>query len=410
MEKKKRRNYGWLIVAMFAFGTFSYQYTQYQLSVVAGELIGKLGLTGEQFSSIFTSTMVPAIFLSIIFGIIIDKIGMKLGISIFMLISCIGGVGHVFADSNGTMYVTMMLTGFGATALNVTSGKMFSNWLKPGLISIGMGCFLSASTLGQLIAQSTTAMIGSLTTAFWIAAILIIAAFIAWAVLGKDKSSDGQVNVPAMEQPSLGETVRVVFKSRNMWLCAFGIFFILGSQVACNTWLPTALVSKGMSVAQAGIASSVVSLGNLCGALFMPMVAAAVGKDKPFIIAFTAICAVGYAFGWQLDGIACYVSFFIFGLCAAALMPFFFSMPIKFKEVGPKYAGTATGLISTIELLGAVVLPTNILLPLASTSGEINFVKYYYLIGACWVIALIICLFLPETAVKTEKVEVSKKL
>ncbi|MDC7126564.1 MAG: MFS transporter [Spirochaetales bacterium] len=407
MTKSKNNKYGGIIVGIFILGAFTYQYLQYQLSIVAPDLIGKLNLTAKQFSGIFSGPLVPAVALSIIFGIIADKLGMKVIIAIAMFVSVIGGIGHIYAGSYGTMYTMMILTGFGAVAVNVTCGKMFSMWVRPELISVVMGVFLAASTVGQFVAQSTTALLGSMNTAFWISGLLCCIVFLLWVILGREKKE--QDSAMSQDIPSIGETLKVVFSSKNMWLCAIGLFLILGCQVGFNMWIPATLVSKGMSQAQAGVIASTVSLGNLCGAIIMPIIAAKLGKNKPFIIVFTLICAAGYSFGWHLSGVLCYVCFFIFGLCASALMPFFISMPLSFPEIGPKYAGTAIGFISTLELLGAVVLPTYVFLPLSMTSAGMNYSRYYLVIGIGWLLAFVIGLLLPETAAKKQLAKESAK-
>lgn len=400
MEKKNYSKYGWVIVALFVFGTFTYQYLQYQMSIVAGDIIGTFGIAEAQFSSLFTSPMIPAIFFSIIFGTIVDRFGMKWVIAAMMLVAAIGGIGHVYASSYGALYVTVLITGFGATIINVTSGKMFSSWLRPEMVSIGMGCFLSASTVGQFVAQSTTAFLGSLSTVFWVSGILCVLVFVAWLILGKENKD---INMANQESAGIGETLKATFTSKNMWFCAIGLFFVLGCQVACNTWLPTALMNKGMSQATAGVVSSIMSFGNLFGSLLSPMIAAKIGKDKPLIIAYTIVCAVGFAFGWRLSGAACYIVFWISGFCASGLMPFFFSMPIKFKEIGPKYAGTATGFASTVELLGAVVLGTYVILPLSQSAQGIDYTRYFLIIGVCWLIATVCAILIPETGMKAKK-------
>jgi len=398
MEQKQKINFGWIILAIFALGAFTYQMTQYQLTMVAGELIPKLGLTQAQFSSLVTAPLVPAIVLSIIVGVLADKISIKLIVAIGMIISCIGGLGHIYARTNTTLYATMFLTGFGAVAINVTCGKIFSQWMKPAMISIAMGIFLAASTVGQFFAQSTTALLGSMNNVFWLSGILCAIVLVLWVVFGRENKVTGQAGF--MEAPSFGETMKAVFASKNMWLCAIGLFFILGCQVAFNIWIPSALIAKGMDPAGAGVLASIVSLGNLSGAIIMPMVATKVGKVKPFIIAFTIICALGYAFGWHLTGTVAYLSFFVFGFCAASLMPFFLSMPMKFKEVGPRFAGTGMGFAATIELLGSVLLPTYIILPLATVGETVDFTRYFYLVGAGWIIALIIGILIPDTGSK----------
>jgi MFS transporter, CP family, cyanate transporter len=401
MKKKENEKYGWIIVAIFILAAFTYQYTQYQLTIVGKSLMSALQLTAAQFTSIFTAPLIPAIFLSLIVGIIADKAGMKLIIAAGMLLSCIGGIGHVFAGSYGSLFSTMLLTGLGAVAVNVTCGKMFSMWIKKEYISMVMGAFLAASTVGQFVAQSTTALLSSFTTAFWISGILCCIVFILWILLGKEKKAPLEA---AGKSPSIKETAKIVFGNKNMWLCAAGLFLILGCQVAFNTWIPAALTSKGMSISQAGLVSSMVSFGNLCGALLSPIIAAKIGKDKPVILLFTLICAAGYAFGWKLNGVACYLLFFIFGMCAAGLMPLYISMPLKFNGIGPAYAGTAIGLISTAELLGGVVIPTYIVLPLATRAAGVDFTRYFSIIGIGWLIAFIIGILLPETAVRKDNI------
>lgn len=57
-------------------------------------------------------------------------------------------------------------------------------------------------------------------------------------------------------------------------------------------------------------------------------------------------------------------------------MPIFLSAPVLLEGLGTKYAGSAAGVISTLQLLGAVLIPTYILTPIA---GE----NYSLLIYAC---------------------------
>ena len=71
-----------------------------------------------------------------------------------------------------------------------------------------------------------------------------------------------------------------------------------------------------------------------------------------------------------------------------------------FQEIGPKYAGTATGLISTIELLGPTLLPSYVLVPLCTGETGVDFVKFFFGIGIIFVILFVITALLPETGIK----------
>ena len=397
MENKKT-NYGWVIVALFCLIVFSTQYLQYQMAPVAGRLMERLNITEQQYSTVFNAGTWPAIAFSIILGIITDRFGLKKTVIVCMILAAVGGMWHAFANSYSTMYIAIMLVGFGVTSTNVTCGKCFGTWLSPAAFSIAMGVFMSVPGIAQFLAQSTTAGFESLDTAFLLSGALTVVALVLWIIFGKENKN--VAGGSKQELPSIGEAAKAVFTNKYMWLIAIGLMLCLGGQVCSNAFLALALQSKGISEQSAGIASSIVPLGSLFGSLFMPMLATKVGRNKPFLLVFAAVCAVGYAFGWQLEGAAAYAAFFITGLCASAMMPFFFAMPVQIKEIGPKYAGTATGLISTIELLGPTLLPSYVLVPLCTGETGVDFVKFFFGIGIIFVILFVITALLPETGIK----------
>lgn len=103
--------------------------------------------------------------------------------------------------------------------------------------------------------------------------------------------------------------------------------------------------------------------------------------------------------GWQISGPFIWVVIFASGLMIGSGMPILFSYPMLLKEIGPKYAGSAGGIISTLQLIGAVVIPTYLITPLA---GD-NYHLMFGLGAACMVALGIINLFLPEVGPKKER-------
>lgn len=65
-----------------------------------------------------------------------------------------------------------------------------------------------------------------------------------------------------------------------------------------------------------------------------------------------------------------------------ASRPIFLSAPVLLEGLGTKYAGSAAGVISTLQLLGAVLIPTYILTPIA---GD-NYSLLFMLASICMVI------------------------
>ena len=68
---KNRGSYGTVIAVILFFAMVIGNYFQYQLSPLAGQLMTGMGLTPNQFSSVFTSPMISAIILGIIAGVLV---------------------------------------------------------------------------------------------------------------------------------------------------------------------------------------------------------------------------------------------------------------------------------------------------------------------------------------------------
>jgi hypothetical protein len=67
-------------------------------------------------------------------------------------------------------------------------------------------------------------------------------------------------------------------------------------------------------------------------------------------------------------------------------------IPMLLPEIGPVYAGSAGGIIVTLMVLGAVLIPTFIITPLAGS----NVTVLFGLAALCFALLIIPALFLPE--------------
>ena len=106
-------------------------------------------------------------------------------------------------------------------------------------------------------------------------------------------------------------------------------------------------------------------------------------------------CGVGTAFAWLLpEGALMTIGLFVAGFCTSGVMSALVSLPVRLPEIGPVYAGTAGGIAASMQLAGAVLVPTFVLTPLF---GD-NFVVFYAVAGALCAIMAICCMLLPKLA------------
>jgi len=375
-----------------SIGLFSPNYTQYQLSPLATQLMGGFQLSMSQFSAIFSAPMIPAIFIGLISGLLVDKYGMKVIIGIALILTALGTCLRIFADNYLSLYLTMIMVGLGATFLNPNSAKIVGSYFPPEKISSRVSILLASATLAMTVGMATTALFPSVKSAFSVAAGISIIAALLWILLMKDPKRDAAESGP-VSSVSMKESLGIVLKSKAIWVVGFCLFGMLACNVAMSSFLPTALIGRGISAVSAGIYSSITTVGYLVGCLVMPIVTNKIGRMKPVLFILAILAGIGAALAWSMpQGVLLGSGLFLTGAAISGMMPLLFSLPIQLKDIGAKYAGTAGGFTSTLELLGAVLIPTYVITPIAGS----NMSLFFLLCGVCMIAVAALVLLLPE--------------
>ena len=254
----------------------------------------------------------------------------------------------------------------------------------------------------MLVGLGTSALFPSLQAIFVFTAVLAVVALAAWWLLFKDGPRSAQADPlqqtdsTSVTQPTLSDCLKVVLKSRNVWLVGAALGLDMAATMCVLTFLPQVLqATRGFDPAAAGALSSVVTFGNLVGSILAPMIYTRIGRFKPVAIVFSIIAGACTAFAWQMPvGPLMMAGLFLTGFTLSGMMTMFVSAIVLLPEIGPMYAGTAGGVCSTMQLFGAVVIPSYILTPILGT----NYPVFYGIAGIlCLMIA--VCTFvLPEVA------------
>ncbi len=123
------------------------------------------------------------------------------------------------------------------------------------------------------------------------------------------------------------------------------------------------------------------------------MICNRMGLMKLYLIIVGFLGAVATCWAWQLPAGPAIISGLVMtGFLQNAITPLMMSVPMLLPEIGPMYAGSAGGIISTLQVLGAVLVPTFIITPLAGANGRMLF----GLAGIAFALTIIPVLFLPE--------------
>lgn len=395
-NEKKSMRYGYVVVVLIFLFNFAANYPQYQLSPLAYLLMPQLNLSAAQFSQLFSSSMIPGILLGIVSGLLCDRFGTKKCIAIAGALSVIGIVGRIFAPSFATMFLCMLLIGVIASFVNSNLAKIVGTWFPPEKVSVMVGIGMAGSTCSMAVAMGTTAMLPGVKFAFTVAAVFMAGVLLLWILLMKENPEDTSAETEQKDIPavSIKECVFKLVKVRHIWVIGLAIGMVLAGSMCLSTFLPSALQSvRGFSAEAAGGLSSVITFGSLAGTIIGPILCAKIGKMKPFLIVSSLITALGFGAAWLApEGIAMMAALFCTGFISSSVITLLYSVPVMLPQVGVAYAGTAGGIVATIQLICGVGIPSYVLTPLIGG----NFTLLFLVGGALSLVAALLILTLPE--------------
>jgi len=398
VEKNRLRALNGLIVGVGVFLVlFAGHYPQYQLSPLAYKIMPMFKLTTSQFSAVFTAASIAPILLAIVSGTLADRFGVKIVVGIGVIIAAIGTCMRVFADNYGTLFFTMILSGCGFAVMFSNFSKFIGTWFKRENIGKIIGICMLGTTLSMTVASATTAYFPSMKSAYITAAVVSVFTVLFWFLFVQNKPADAPAAPPA--QPII-KYLGVVFKSKAVWVTGICVMGVFGSDMTLSAFLPVALKTvRGINPGLAGIMTAMFFISNLCGVVLGPVLFQKIGRTRLFMIVMGLLTAFGMAFAWLApQGVPMGAALFVTGFSMGSLIPVLLSFPMLIPEIGPVYAGSAGGLIVTLEQLGSFFIPTYIIAPIAGSNYHI----IMYLAGVCMIFMCLVAFFLPELLTKSK--------
>lgn len=364
-------NYRWVILAIAWSTVFIGLAAQFQVAALAYKIIPAFKLTSGQYSMILTAPMLAGACFSFAAGALADRFGVKRVVAVGFIFSIAGVIFRYAAHNFWEMFVLMFLAGICPGILNANASKLLGAWFPKEQMNTAMGIYFSASGMGMSVALATSALFPTMKSAFVAAGFIMLATWILWLAFIRVKPGESP------ELPALPVTgyIKVAAGSKNIWLAGLAMMFLMGSFMVFTGFLPNALNEvHGMSPVAAGFMASIMTIGNIAGSLAGPYLSDRVGRIKPFITPVALLGTVAGYCSWILPpggGMSALLALLgaFWGMCMPLLMAF----PMLLPEIGPLYAGSAGGIISTLQVIGAVFIPSCIIAPLAGQNYNLLF-------------------------------------
>lgn len=359
-------NRRYLIIAWFICGLgaiyYSYEYfLRISPSVMEPSLRAHFNLTATGFgllSAFYYYAYVP---LQIPVGVLLDRYGPRLLITIACLI-CVMGT-FIFAGT--TVFwlaaVGRFLVGFGSAFAFVGVLKLATIWLPENKLAMVSGLAAALGTIGAMIGDN---LLGNLVTKIgWRETVNMTAWFgialtiILWFGLRDKKSHQrrsGTVDNFRKSMIDLG----IIARSKQIWINGlFGCLVYLPTTVFAELWgIPYLKHAHALSQASADFANSLLFLGFTVGAPLMGFISDRLKRRKPPML-----------FGAAGAGIVMMTILYLPGLRETHIDALMFLLGLLYsaqcivfavgRELSPnEAAGTAMAMTNMIVMLGAMFL------------------------------------------------------
>ena len=130
----------WLILALLCLSTVINYVDRQALAIVVPRLREDLGLTSVQYGTVTTLFMVAYTVAQIGSGIMIDRLGTRVGFLISVVVWSIAAVAHAFAQGVWSLGIFRLLLGIGEAGNWPAGGKAIAEWFPKSRRAFAYGC------------------------------------------------------------------------------------------------------------------------------------------------------------------------------------------------------------------------------------------------------------------------------
>lgn len=293
-------------------------------------------------------------------GLLLDRLGPRLMLAGFALLSCLGSALFATAEGVSAAYVGRGLVGLGAAVTWVGTLKLASLWFPPQRFAMVTGCTLAMGMAGAVGGQAplaaAVAAIGWRATMWGAAVAAGLLAIVLWLLVRDGRSSQTQ---PPPDH-SLAKALRLVLGNRQTYLIGFYSLLMAAPMLAfAGLWgVPYLMQVHGLSRPEAAFTTSAMMVAWGVASPLTGWMSDRLGRRRPALIGaaagslaltVAALYAPGLSVGLRqvlLAGV---------GACASGFVLSFATG----RENSPAWAsGAALGVVNTVSMSsGAIFQP-----------------------------------------------------
>jgi MFS family permease len=362
MSDDHQSTYRWYIVGLtVASGTFVATIPFSCMPPLFKEISEDLGLNLVQIGSVWGLASLAGVFVSILAGILGDRFGVKLILSVSCLLVGITGAMRGLSDSFLALSITVFINGIVRFIVPINATKAVGMWFKGQNLGMAMGISAMGMGLGLMLGPMISATILSPLLGGWRNVMYLYGAFsivigILWFLYGREPRQVDSITRDSDKVP-IRQALSSLIHIKALWFIGFTLLLRVGCIMGMTGYLPLYLREQGWTPASAdGTLVAFYAVSTIC-VVSLSSLSDRLGSRK--VILFSALIVTIICFGLLpfAEGISIWFLMILSGVFMDGFMAISVTMLLETDGVKPIYSGTALGIIFTIAQVGGFVSP-----------------------------------------------------
>ncbi len=396
-QPRPEHSYRWLVLGLATLtNAVVVAAPMMALSVLFNEIQRDLKLSLFEVGALWSISALPGVLTSLLGGALGDRFGPKRLILIVCVVGSVLGALRGFVLDFTSLLVLNLLIGGLTTLVPLSGFKTCGIWfptrqlgLANGVLSLGMaGGFL----IGSLVSATwLSPWLGGWRNVLIFYGVLGLLLTIPWSLTPAAPPAVAHTSGAAPSTVSMRESLAAVSRLRPIWLLGFVLFGLSGCIQAALGYLPLYLRGAGWVPSTADSALALFHTVSLIFTLPIALGSDRLGSRKRVLVASLAAMTLGIGALGLVSGSAVWGAIVLAGFVRDGFMAIFMTAVVEVEGVGPRYAGTATGLVILFSSLGNLLAP-----PIGNSLADFGPGVPFLFWSALALGALIILLWVPE--------------
>ncbi|NLK64796.1 MAG: MFS transporter [Tissierellia bacterium] len=366
---KKVESYRWVVWTILALLYVFVTFHRMGTGVVRNELEEDFSIGAAQFANIGSMYFYAYFIMQIPSGILADKFGPKITVTIFSLLAAAGSVIFGLAPVINIAYMGRFLVGIGVSVVFICLIKIQSRWFYSKNFGLMIGFAGLAANVGAVLAQ--TPLVYAANRFGWRKTFVFMGfAMILFSVLTAlfVKNDPRDMGLPSMDELekrpvnsskiSTMQALKSVLSNPKTWIISFAYIGLYTGYVVLLGTFGVSFLMHTYNISKTQAANYVISAvaGSAAGGIVLGYISDLLKNRKTILIISSALTLILWIIliftTMPLSFI--YLFLFIFGFVMTA---FTMCWTLGNEVNDRRFSGIATGVVNCIGFFGAAVIP-----------------------------------------------------